>query len=140
MGAALPKYELYAVIQDAMEPMVHGIDAATTARGLRYSYVFITKNNAKYVKDSNVVVLAGFKDDAGMAGELDENGIPMYKLLWMEFGTRQRIKKDGSSTGFMKPNPFIRTLIDSHKARIKSEVQKSVSEMVLHEAKINKLI
>lgn len=94
---------------------------------------FVTKNDAKFPMVTLIGVLGGnSKGSKTMTA-------PALAVI-EEFGTAERIKSNGASTGVYLARPFMRPAIDENKDKIQDLLTKSLEVIILKQAKKNKLI
>jgi hypothetical protein len=56
-----------------------------------------------------------------------------------EFGTAVRVRKDGSTTGYVAARPFMRPAVDSNRERVTKIIKEGITDKIEKQAKTNKL-
>lgn len=94
---------------------------------------FVRKNDAKYPTVSLIGIIGG--------NSVGTSTITAPALAVIEeFGTVERTRKDGSSTGYIKARPFMRPALDENKDKVNEIIVDGLERIILKQGKKNKLI
>ena len=91
---------------------------------------------------STITVSTSLKRSQKTAANSDRTRVFMYVGSWaphahlVEFGTTDRHKKSGASTGFTSPKPFMRPAWDANKLKALDIYKKELWESILKSAKL----
>lgn len=100
--------EVKKVVLNAADPILNAAKRKCKSTTVRAALGYITKNDAKYPTTALFGVRSGYGTKTFTAPAL---------AVVEEFGTVERIKKDGSSTGYIKPRPFMRPALDENRSK-----------------------
>jgi hypothetical protein len=105
-----------------------------TSTNVRNALGFITKNDAKYPYTTLIGLKPEFRGNANGAKNLT---IPALAVI-LEYGTVERITKDGSSRGISPAKPYLRPAIDENRSKVIGLIQNGLIAIV--EKQANKII
>ena len=97
-----------------------------TSLTVRKALGFVTKNDNKYP----TTTLIGLRPE--YAGNLNGGKtltVPAHAAI-LEYGTTERFKKDGSSTGYVAPKKFMRPALDENKDKVTAVIKDGLIELI----------
>jgi hypothetical protein len=97
------------------------------------AYDFITKKDSTYPTTKLIGIKGG-----NTLGTKTITAPALASIL--EFGSVERFKKDGSSTGFVKPSPWLRPAIDTNAQSVMGGIKEGLLQIIEKQAIKNKLI
>jgi hypothetical protein len=106
-----------------------------TSSTVRNALGFITKNDSKYPTTTLIGIRNEFKGNKGGSKTLT---VPAHAAI-LEYGTTERITKDGSSRGAVLPRPFWRNSIDENKDKIFNQIKSGLMDIIDKQATKNKI-
>jgi HK97 gp10 family phage protein len=93
---------------------------------------FIRKKDAQYPRTALIGIMA-------TAPGTETFTAPALAAVF-EFGTAERHKRSGASTGAILPRPFFRPAIDQNRDKVKAIIKNGLLEIIKKQSKNNKLI
>jgi HK97 gp10 family phage protein len=97
---------------------------------VREALGYITKNDARFPRITLIGVRSGYGTATFTAPAL---------AVIEEYGTAERFKNNGSSTGYVNPRPFMRPAIDQNKDKVKAVLIDGMIKIVEQQANKNNL-
>ena len=97
------------------------------------AYDFITKKDSSFPMTKLIGIKGGNK-----LGTKTITAPALASIL--EFGSVERFKKDGASTGFVKPKPWLRPAVDTNAQTVTDGIKEGLLQIINKQAQKNKLI
>ena len=126
----LDKKAVKKILIRAASPMLSAAKQKSHSKTVARSLGWITKNDNKYPMTVLMGVRSGFGTETMTAAAL---------ASIQEFGSVLRFKEDGSKTGFVKPQQFMRPAFDENKGHIKETIIEGLTELIDKQAKKNNI-
>lgn len=118
--------EVKKIVLKAANPILASAKRKCTSQTVKTALGYITKNDARYPTTALIGVRSGYGTKTFSAPAL---------AVVLEFGTTERFKKDGSSTGFIKPKQFMRPAVDENLSKSTEILQEGLIELIQKKSK-----
>jgi HK97 gp10 family phage protein len=128
----MKELEVKDVLRSAAQGIINTARANCKNHYVKPQIDFITKNEDKYPN----TVLLGIK--GGNKNGSNTLTVPAMAVI-EEFGTAVRVRKDGSTTGYVAARPFMRPAVDSNRERVTKIIKEGITDKIEKQAKTNNL-
>ena len=129
----LPPKEVSKLVKGGAGVILGAAKRNCQSQTVRDSLGFVTKNDSKFPYTALIGVIGGNK--------VGTKTITAPALAVInEFGTSERFKDNGASTGYFRPRPFMRPALDTNKDKVRSTITVGLEKIIQQQAKKNNLI